>query len=167
MFLPPRLFARSTDLTAALRACGALPKRRKLHDHCGMNQRPMRLRAEYGLAHLNGTDGLPRLIYDFYRGHADALPSCLSDKDQPSHGTGNGSPDENEMFLRSSAGHGQSFHRDPLAAHLPGQCLVFQDTRGIRTAPDGPRRTMEHGAVTGRTASEIVALHDTLKSFSL
>lgn len=127
----------------------------------------MRLRAEYGLAHLNGTDGLLRLIYDFYRGHADALPPRLSDKDQPSHGTGNGSSDENEIFLWSSVDHSQSFHPDPLIAHLPGQGLVFQHARGIRTAPDGPRRTMEHGTVTGRTAPEIVTLHDTLKSFSL
>ena len=127
----------------------------------------MRLRAEYGLAQLNGTDGLLRLVYDFYRGHADELPSCLSDKNQPSHGTGNGSFDEDKIFLWSSVDHSQSFHRDPLIAHLSGQRLVFQHARRIRTAPDGPRRTMEHGSVTGRTAPEIVTLHDTLKSFSL
>ncbi len=50
----------------------------------------MRLRPEHALAHLNGTDGLVVLVYDFYRGHIDALPPCLPDKDQPTHGTGNG-----------------------------------------------------------------------------
>ncbi len=90
MFLLPRFFARPTDLTAALRTGSPLPKRSKLHHHCGMDKSTMRLRPEHALAHLNGTYGLVVLVYDFYRGHADALPPCLLDKDQPSHGTGNG-----------------------------------------------------------------------------
>ena len=65
MFLPPRFFPRPTDLAAALRACGALPERRQLHDHCGVNQCPMRLRSEYTFAHLNRADGFLGLVYDF------------------------------------------------------------------------------------------------------
>ena len=167
MFLLPWFFAGPADVATSLRACGALPKRRELHDHCGMNKRPMRLRSEYTLTHFNGTNGRLVLVYDFYRGHIDVLLPCLPDKDQPTHGTGNGPCDKNEIFLRSSFDHGQSLHGDPLIPHLPGKFLILHNARGIRTGTHRSRRTMKHGTVTGRTTREIVTLHDALKPFSL
>ncbi len=132
-----------------------------------MDKNTTRLGPKHALAHLNETDDLIVLVYHFYGGHAEVLSPCLPDKDQPSHGTRNGPCDEDEILFRSSFDHGQSFHRDPLIPHLPGERLIFQHARGIRTATDRPRRTMEHGTVTGRPPTEIVALHDALKPFSL
>src|SRR5688500_6083386 len=57
-------------------------------------------------------------------------------------------------------------HLNPLGAHMTGQCLVLPDSRGLRTAPDGPRSAMKHRTMGFGAAGVIMAFHHSLKPFA-
>ena len=98
----------------------------------------MRLRAEYGVAHLNGTDGLLRLVYDFYRGHAERYPPAFRIRINPPTGPGTAPL----MRTRFSSGRVSTtvnpFTVTRLLPICPGSALFFNTREGYELHPMDP-----------------------------
>src|SRR5438034_3209812 len=97
----------------------------------------------------------------------DHAPLSLPDDHVSAAGAGHRAPDDESVLSRVDADDGQVLGRDALVAHVPRPPQPLDDARGIRRGADAAGRAMEHGAVGGIAAAEVVALHHPLEPLAL
>src|SRR5262245_6158723 len=92
---------------------------------------------------------------------------ALADEDVAAARAGHGAPDHQQVLAGVHADHLEVAGGDAIRAHVAGGAHALDDAGGEGRGADAARGPVEHRAVGGRAAAEVVALHHALEALAL